>query len=234
MNKLITSKDNPHIKEIASLSSSSPYFLVEGYHLVEEAIAHHYAKEVFTIKEETYSVTTFTVSEAVMKKLTKTVTPEGIVALCEKPREKEEFGEKVLYLDRVQDPGNVGTLLRTALAFSFTDVVFSEGSNNPYSHKSLMASQGALFSLSLHFDKEMRLLQKLKADGYHLICTSLEGKEVFPEFPKKKVLILGNEGQGVKEEVSKMSSSLIRLPIKGIDSLNVAIAGGIFMYLLRD
>lgn len=234
MNKIITSKDNPHIKEIASLSSSSPYFLVEGNHLVEEALSHNSAIEVLTLGKETYPVTTYSINEAVLKKLTKTVTPEGVVALCKKQVEEGIFGDKILYLDGVQDPGNVGTLLRTALAFSFTDVVFAEGSCSPYSHKAVMASQGAIFPLRLHFDKGLEVLDKLKKDGYHLLCTSLKGEETFPVLPEKKVLILGNEGSGVREEVASMSTSLVRLPIKGIDSLNVAVAGAIFMYLLRE
>lgn len=233
MNKVITSPSNPRIKELASLPPSSPYFLVEGRHLVEEAIKAGYAEEIFSLKEEDFPLPITLISEPVLRKLTKTVTPEGLVALCRKPDETGTFGEKVLYLDAVQDPGNVGTLLRTALAFSFTDIVFSSGTASPFSHKVTMASQGAIFHLSLHFD-EGEILSSLKKQGYSLICTHLEGKEDI-ELPKgKRVLILGNEGQGVSKEVAKMSDVLFRLPISGIDSLNVAVAGAICMYLMRD
>jgi TrmH family RNA methyltransferase len=141
----------------------------------------------------------------------------------------------VLVLDGVQDPGNVGTLLRTALSFGFMDVVLGQGSADLYNNKTLMASQGSLFKLNVL--SNINLVEALpiyKKDGYFILSTDLKTETTLSNFakPQKLVLILGNEGQGVSPAVQSLADERIRLEMSNIDSLNVAIAGGILMYEL--
>jgi TrmH family RNA methyltransferase len=142
-----------------------------------------------------------------------------------------------LYLDDVRDPGNVGTLLRTALAFGFHDVVLSRSSAEAYASKVLLASQGAIFSLNLKESEQTpeEDIRDLKARGYRVVVTDLKAAlppEEIKTLDAPLALVLGNEARGVDPEVVALADQAVRIPMSGIDSLNVAIAGGILMYLL--
>lgn len=239
MSELITSKDNKRIKVAASyLDGKGDYFLVEGFHLVEMAVESGLATTIFALKEYKSNVQTFIVNDAVLKKLVSTKNPEGIVALCKKPINGEIKGSKVLYLDEVGDPGNVGTLLRTALAFGYMDVVLSKGSSGVYTPKTLMASQGAIFKLNIIESKDTPFndIEKLKKDGFYIMATDLKSslppKDIHLD-GKKFAIVLGNEARGVAKDIISISDQAVRLEMSGIDSLNVGIAGGILMYLFK-
>lgn len=239
MNERITSKDNAKIKDAVKLKDGKnpDFFLVEGFHLVEMALQAGCAIRLFSLKPYSSSVESYLVSDDIMKKLASTTTPEGIVALCQKKKEETSFGERVLFLDGVQDPGNVGTLLRTALAFGFHDVILGPGSASIYSSKVLLASQGAIFTLHVLEvkDQVIATLTSLKEQGYHLLATDLKAAVAPEEIPvyDKEVLILGNEARGVSETVLSLAEKSIRIPMSGIDSLNVGVAGGILMYCFK-
>ncbi len=243
MKERISSRNNARIQRVLSLSKKDDsFFLVEGYHLVEMAISYGYAKEIYSLEKEypNADIPQFIITEPVLDKLTKSKTPEGVVAFCEK-KEKGPFLENspLLYLDDVQDPGNVGTLLRSALSFGYHNVFLSKKTADPYSHKALMASQGAIFGLNVHVSKEDDPLldaQKLREDGYFLLSTDLRNALPLSDIktlPPSFALILGNEGQGVDPHISQFSDQCVRIEMEGIDSLNVGVAGGILMYNLR-
>jgi TrmH family RNA methyltransferase len=239
MNERITSKDNAKIKDAFKLKDGKnpEFFLVEGFHLVEMALSAHCVVRLFSLAPYPSEVESYLVNEEVLKKLASTSTPEGIVAVCRKNEAKKEFGERILFLDGVQDPGNVGTLLRTALAFGFYDVILGPGSASIYSSKVLLASQGAIFALHALEVKDgvIALLSSLKEAGYHLLATDLKAAVAPEEIPSfdKEVLILGNEARGVSGTVLSLAESSIRIPMSGIDSLNVGVAGGILMYCFK-
>ncbi|MCQ2797335.1 MAG: RNA methyltransferase [Bacilli bacterium] len=239
MSEIITSKDNKRIKEAASyLDGKGEYFLVEGFHLVEMAVESGLATTIFTLKEYKSNVQTYIVNDVVLKKLVTTKNPEGIVALCKKPTNGDVRGSKVLYLEEVGDPGNVGTLLRTALAFGYMDVYLSKGCAGVYTPKTLMASQGAIFKLNIIESKDIPVndIKNLKNKGFYIMATDLKSSLPPSEIDvagKKFAIVLGNEARGVAKDIISVSDQAVRLEMSGIDSLNVGIAGGILMYLFK-
>lgn len=237
MNEIITSVQNPKIKEAAKLKDGkSPLFLVEGFHLTEMALRAGAVELLYAVKPYEANRPVTLVSPEVLKKLSSVMTPEGIVAVCHKAALKPISSPRVLYLDGVADPGNVGTLLRTALSFGFTDVLLGQGSVSLYNSKTIGASQGALFNLNVKENATLSDLEDLKEkQEYALLSTDLNSatslKELTPR--AKEVLILGNEARGVSPAIQKLADLRLRLEMSGIDSLNVAVAGGILMYELR-
>jgi RNA methyltransferase, TrmH family len=238
MSEFIQSKDNAKIKEAyKAKDGKGESFLVEGFHLVEMALKANAVTMIFALKDYPTEVPTYLVTPEIIAKLSSTVSPEGIVALCHKVPAKTPANPRLLYLDEVRDPGNVGTLLRTALAFGFHDVILSKGSAEAYASKVLLASQGAIFGLDLLESAKSpeEDVKDLKARGYRVVATSLKAS-VPPEEIKTLdcplCLILGNEARGVDESLLALADQNVRIPMGGIDSLNVAIAGGILMYLL--
>jgi TrmH family RNA methyltransferase len=236
--EMITSKDNSKIKEAyKAKDGKGEKFLIEGFHLLEMALKAQAVETIFTLKDYPSSVPTFQVTPEIIAKLSSTVSPEGIVALCHKIPAKAPSSPRLLFLDEVRDPGNVGTLLRTALAFGFEDVILSKGSAEAYSSKVLLASQGALFSLNLLESEKTpeEEVRSLKERGYRIIVTSLKASvppEEIKTLDSPLALVLGNEAHGVAPAVLALADQSVRIPMGGIDSLNVAVAGGILLYLL--
>ena len=244
MKERIVSRNNQVIlKTLAFSKKSGDYFLVEGFHMVEMALENGSVVSLFSTSPSCFSssIPSYLVSEEVLSKLASAKTPEGVVALCKKKETPLSKKGPLLYLDRVQDPGNVGTLLRSALSFGFDEVLCSRGTASPYGQKALMASQGAIFKLRVALSAEASSfldVQELKKQGYYLLSTDLEGADPLSSLDAKAVpspfaLVLGNEGQGVTKEINEIADKRLRIEMDGIDSLNVGVAGGILMYHLR-
>ena len=239
----ISSKQNTKIKEIGKLISDNSYrkerkeFVIEGFHLLEMALEDRLVKAIFSlepIKNIDEKITNYIVSEDILKKISTQKNPQGVVAICSMRKEKEISHNNVLYLDGVSDPGNLGTLLRTALAFSFKDVILSKGSVSLYNEKTISSSQGAIFRLNIISGDEQNLIN-LKEKGYKILATEIKGSVVLKNIKKsdKQVLILGNEAHGVNEKILNLADERIRIDINEIESLNVAICGAIMMHYLR-
>ena len=240
MIKEIKSKQNELIKNIVKLSSHSyrketGKFKVDGFHMFEMAKESGYLLEVLTLKEIKgldAKINQYIVSEEIMEKISSSKSPQGIVSICKLIKEKDITSNKVLYLDDVSDPGNLGTILRTAVAFGFNDVILSNNCCSIYNEKTLQSSQGAIFKLNIVNDIK---LSDLKKNGYQLLATEIKGSVSLDSIqkPDKFVLVLGNEAHGVSQEILDQSDKRIRINIDNIESLNVAIAGAIAMYKLR-
>lgn len=239
----ISSKQNTKIKEIGKLISDNSYrkerkeFVIEGFHLLEIALEDKLVKAIFSlepIKNIDEKITNYIVSEDILKKISTQKNPQGVVAICSMRTEKEISHNNVLYLDEVSDPGNLGTLLRTALAFSFKDVILSKGSVSLYNEKTISSSQGAIFRLNIISGDEQNLID-LKEKGYKILATEIKGSVELKNIKKsdKQVLILGNEAHGVNEKILNLADARIRIDINEIESLNVAICGAIMMHYLR-
>ena len=239
----ISSKQNTKIKEIGKLISDNSYrkerneFVIEGFHLLEMALEDKLVKAIFSlepIKNIDEKITNYIVSEDILKKISTQKNPQGVVAICSMRKEKEISHNNVLYLDEVSDPGNLGTLLRTALAFSFKDVILSKGSVSLYNEKTISSSQGAIFRLNIISGDEQNLIN-LKEKGYKILATEIKGSVELKNIKKsyKQVLILGNEAHGVNEKILNLADERIRIDINEIESLNVAICGAIMMHYLR-
>ena len=239
MIKEITSSENKIVKEKAKLSKpayrkETNTFKVDGFHMFEMARDSKQLVELFTlkpIKDLDSSINQYIVNERVLKTLATTMTPQGVVSICKIREEQEIKSNKVLYLDGVSDPGNLGTILRTALAFGYTDVIVTENCCSVYNEKCLQATQGAIFNLNIVSNKN---LEDLKKKGYKILATEIKGSVSLKKVQKfdKFVLVLGNEAHGVRDEVLKLADERIRIDIENIESLNVAIAGAIAMYTL--
>ena len=230
----ITSKDNKKVKEAAKLLSkgTADSFLIEGHHLVEMAAQSGKLLYYFATAEQPYSVPGYLVGEDIIKKLSSSVHPEPIVGVAKLSINRPLQGKRVLLLDRIQDPGNLGTLLRSALSFGFYDVIALEGTCSYFSPKAIQSSQGAIFSLNLLRLSEADALALLKERGYPLFGTSLDRASPLEGFvfPDKFALGLGNEGKGMAKSILEQTDTNIKISMAGIDSLNVGVAGGILMH----
>ena len=233
----ITSKQNSKIKYCLKLHQQSfrkkeGKFLVEGEHLLEMALQNNAVLEVYFTKDRQdlpENIQKYLVTEDVLKKIAFSKNPQGVIAVCKTPKEKDLLSDNILLLDDVSDPGNLGTIFRTALAFGYKDILLTKNCCSPYNEKAIQASQGAIFLVSLHekFD-----LSKLKKDGYQIVSTEIKGSVDLDSFKpnKKHILVLGNESNGVSKEILALSGARIRIDIQDIESLNVGVAGGIVMH----
>ena len=236
LNSIITSSQNNLIKETIKLKQKKyrlkeNAFLVEGFHLVEEAHVSGVLKQVFYLENNPFTdINAFQVTETVMKKLSDLTSPPGIIGVC-LILEKTTLTDKILLMDNVQDPGNIGTLIRSAVAFGFKTVL-AENSVDFYNEKVIRSSQGAIFKLSL-INANLTDFIKENQD-YLYLATDLNAERSLSELSinnKNKIaLILGNEGQGVSETILTLVKTRIKIKMEDMESLNVAVAGSIIMY----
>ena len=224
MFKEISSKDNNKLKHASSLKESKyrkeyQEFLAEGKKSLEMALKAGNVKEIFTIKPLENipdDIVQYIVKPELLKKVSTSVNPEGVVFVNNIVNRKPKTFNKVVYLDHLNDPGNVGTILRTALAFDYDAVIFSEGSCDPYNEKVVAASKGAIFSLPI-------LSGSLKeyAYGKEVIVSALSPRAIDIkelQTPKSFILVVGNEANGVSDETMKLASVITKIEIKNIDS----------------
>lgn len=242
--EVITSKDNARIKNLRKLHkkkerSKTGMFLIDGEHLVEEAagsgqkIHHIIAEEDYTFTFDVSDFEVIHVSAPVLKSLSQLETPQGVMAAVSYVR-PEVSGKKVLVLDDVQDPGNLGSLIRTADAFGFDRVVASPGTVDPFSDKVLRSAQGSTFHISVEVSDIKPVIEDFPGLS---IGTSLGDADYLEDIPEEDALliVLGNEGRGVSGEVLDLVDRKVKIHMPGrSESLNVAIAGGIFMHHFKS
>jgi len=244
----ITSLDNKLVKHICSLHQKKyrdmyKEFIIEGENSIIEALKSNfeithvlYAPELYEITSlELNGISPTSVTKDVMCKISDTITPQGIMAVCKIPENSfsNKFS-KVLFLDRIQDPGNAGTMIRTADAMGFDAIILSQGCADPYSLKVVRSTVGSIFHIPIIYNvNSIDTLAQLKNRNFTIYATalnkskSIEDTTIFSPFE----LIIGNEGQGVSEEIKNMSDYLIRINMPGnAESLNASIAAGILMY----
>lgn len=235
----ISSKTNQKVKYACSLKTQKGrnehrQFLCDGKKALEMALANGLVKEVFTLEKLNISkeINQYIVTREVMEKISPMVTPEGVVFICDFFEKPKELGDKIIYLDNISDPGNMGTIIRSALALGYDMVCYSKGSVSPYNEKVIAASKGSIFSIPV---VEMELNQ-FKGQ-YQIIVSALTNEAISIKEVKtnsKFAIVLGNESHGVSEKTLKLADVITIIPIKNIDSLNVAIAGAILMFELAN
>lgn len=208
-------------------------FIIEGEHLVKEGLATNNVKTIIT-SNRNYKHATVDVlycSEEQISNLSTTKTPQQIIGICDFVAPKP-LGNNVIALDGVNDPGNLGTIIRTARSFGYKDILV-EGVD-VYNPKVLRSSQGSFFSMNIYNVNDLHgELSKLKNNGFKLIGTVLDHEASSYELISqnkinKDVLIFGNEANGISEKVISILDFKIYIPIS-FESLNVAIAAGIIM-----
>lgn len=228
----ITSLTNPKIKALLKVKKApDATILIEGLHLIEMAHEVGLVIEHITTTSSPFSQDATLISRHIAEKLSEKKTTDGHFALIKKPEFPLLANRPLLYLDDVSDPGNMGTLLRSALAFGFGGVIRSRSSVNFYNAKVLSAGQGAHFKIP-HFDGDSTTLSQLQKDGYRVLVSDVSGGELIEKVvTPKSIIVLGNEARGVSNQIQTLADNLIHLPMANIESLNVAIAGAIMMYL---
>jgi TrmH family RNA methyltransferase len=222
-------------------------FLVEGERAVNQIATAHTDQilEIITTNEPSPAYRGYPlrlVTESQFRSICHSKTPQGIMALVRLPVEvysddlPDHTGEKILLLEDIQDPGNMGTLIRTAGAFDFSGVVLTERCADPLSPKCVQSSAGSILSLWMRrTSRYLDLTEALQEDGFTLIAADLNGVDDASvlTFCDKLLLCLGNEASGISAQIKDMSHHLLKIPIarKKAESLNVAVCGAILMYL---
>ena len=235
----ITSLDNQYVKRVASLHKKKyrdeyREFFIEGIKTIDEAIKYnHKIKNIFycpEMIEYNLEFPAYEVTKEVISKMADTSTPQGIIAICEVPDGELNSKKKLIYLDRVQDPGNVGTIIRTADAFGFDGVLLAEGCADVYSPKVVSATMGSLFHIPIIQNVSIDYLQSLNNKIY---SSTLDTENFLDDIDINEpfVLVIGNEGQGISDEVKNITDEFVKINMAGnAESLNASIAAGILMY----
>ena len=237
---LYSSVNNHKIKEIRKLKEKKyrdkeNLFLIEGAHQVQEAYKKGALKEVFILEDNTFDfdVQINYVTEKVMSSLSDLPSIPKIIGVCEK--KVGTVKGNVLILDDIQDPGNLGTIIRSSVAFNLGTIILSENCTDIYSSKVLRATQGMIFNINIIKANLEEELLKLKDNGYKIYGTKVNGGKVLKTLEKseKFAIIMGNEGNGVSKKILDMCDEYIYIEMnKACESLNVAVATSIILYEL--
>ena len=238
---IIESKSNSLFKNLKNLKDKKKYrdekkqYIIEGFRFVKEAIKSNTCLECVIFTEDFYkkekefidsleklNIKLVIMTKILLDEICDTENPQGIIAVAEFKDSVLNLGNMIILIDKVQDPGNMGTIIRTAHAVGASSIIITKGS-----------SMGSIFYIPIIEDYNLDLVKKLKNQGYRLLVSSLQGENnFFEEDLKGKVIIaVGNEGNGVSDEVYNISDVKVKIPMPGnSESLNVAIATSVMMY----
>lgn len=240
---VIESSDNKKIKNLRKLwikkyRDKEKKFLIEGEHLVIEAYKSGNLLEIIALENEevNFDVNRIYVSESVLKSLSQLETPYNIIGVC-KMVEKKEIGNRVLMLDDVQDPGNLGTIIRSSVAFDIDTIILSENTVDLYNSKVIRGSQGMNFYINIIRGNLEEYITELKNNDYKIYTTDVEdGKDVkFVSISEKYAIIMGNEGKGVSSNINSLSDEKIYIKMNKVcESLNVAVATSIILHQINS
>lgn len=246
----ITAMKNPHVVSWRALKDrkarrETGTFLIEGVRMVYEALASSFPVEALLIKDGyplpdrlSPDIPVYSLPEHVLASVCDTKTPQGIAAVV-RSSPVPASGPRLIALDNVQDPGNVGTIIRTADAAGFTGILLGPECADVFSPKVLRATMGSIFRMGLSFPECLPdALSSLRSEGYSILSSQLDGSPFYTrtDVSDHYVLIIGNEGNGISDEVKNAATHHLRLPMRGgAESLNAAVAASIMMYdLTRD
>lgn len=253
---VITSKDNEFVKHVKKLKEKKyreefGEFLVEGIKMLEEAIQEDAKiKQVIVCEdckvqgsipnELLYEIAKFEciyVAEKVFLSMTDVTNPQGIMAIIDKTGNKEEaidFKEDLfLVLDNIQDPGNMGTILRTADSINLKQILVSKGSSDVYNPKVVRSTMGAIFRVKVIECEDLtKTIKELKKHKINVLATDLKtDKSIYDVDYKKSAIVIGNEANGVSNEVLELADTRIKIPMRGkTESLNAAVATSVILY----
>lgn len=241
----ITSTSNVKVKEWLKYHQKKyrdkdSRFLVEGEHLIKEALAMNKLEVLLLRKgspllfqgvKEVYEV-----SDEIINRLSTNVSKVNYIGICSKLEAHFSSFQKVLLLDDVQDPGNLGTIIRSALSFGFNGIYVSKGCVDVYNEKVIRSTQGALFHIPIKQVDLQEEIKRLKEQGYCVYATALKDAKPLSSIEKtdQVALVFGNEGSGIKNEIMAICDERIYIEMNAFESLNVAVAAGICMYYFRE
>ena len=253
---VITSKDNDFVKHVKKLKEKKyreeyGEFIIEGIKMIEEAINENAKIKQIVVCEDCknsggipqdllYTIAKYEcvyVSEKVFTQMTDVSNPQGILAIIDKVGNKEasiDFKEDLfLILDNIQDPGNMGTILRTADSINLKQILVSKGSSDVYNPKVVRSTMGAIFRVKvIECEDLVKTVKELKKHKIKVYATDLKtDKSIYDVDYKKSAIVIGNEANGVSNEILETSDERIKIPMKGkTESLNAAVATSIILY----
>ncbi len=242
----LTSINNPRIKGWIKLKEKKyrdreQKFLVEGKHLVEEAYVAGCLETLIVLQgldvAADVSLPVYEVSDEIMRRLSTLSSGENVMGVCGIPNAVSlpVKQKSWILLDGIQDPGNMGTILRSALAFGIEEVVLSNDCVDVYHEKVIRATQGAIFQLSLRRTDLRAFVSLLQQEHIPVFATALQ--DAIPlqqvKIPSRYALVFGNEGNGIRHELLTQCDHRIKIEMATFESLNVAIAAGIGMYYFQ-
>ena len=252
---VITSKDNDIVKHIRKLKEKkyreeSGEFIIEGIKLIEEAINEKANIDKIIIcddcnlegaiynelKYEIAKLDCIYVSEKIFNLISDVKTPQGIMAIVKKDNKKQEirFDENLtLILDNIQDPGNMGTILRTADSLNLKQVIISKGSSDIYSPKVVRSTMGAIFRINIiESDDLLKTIKELKKHKINIVVTSLDTNDnIYDINYNKSAIVIGNEANGVSKEIQEIADKKVKIPMLGkTESLNASVATAVILY----
>ena len=262
--ELIVSKSNSKVKLVKSLNErkyrqKENAFYIEGIKVIAEVLnmyklgkielrSIYICKDLLEnanggdellekIQNFDYKLNIYNISEEIFEYMTDTVTPQGVLAIIDIPKYdiNKSLDNDVILLDKVQDIGNIGTIIRTANAFNIDTILCMQGSADIYSPKGIRSTMASTLKTKIiYFSDYDKIFKILKNNGYNIIGTSLKGKNFLNQInlkSTKNCFCMGSEANGISLELEKMCDTLIKIPIKStVESLNVAIATGIILY----
>lgn len=243
----LTSLKNPKVQSWRSLKDrkgrkETGCFLVEGRKMVEEALRSAFPVEAVLVDEGRLAelslpgnVPVYALPEHVLAAVCDTKTPQGVAAVV-RMTNNAALGNRMVALDGVQDPGNVGTIIRTADAAGLDGVLLSAQCADAFSPKVLRATMGSVFRMGIRVTEDLPgELARLKQEGFSVLSSQLDGTPFYEREPvgERFCLVIGSEGNGVTPEVQQVATHRVKLPMRGgAESLNAAVAAGIMMYEL--
>ena len=230
---IITSLENNKIKKYLKLKNKKnrdedKLFIVEGEHLVEEAIKNDLLFDLLVLEnydckiDFPYTI----VSNSIMKKLSDMESIPKVIGIVKMKESNNTLGNHILILDDIQDPGNLGTIIRSSVAFNVTDIILGLGCVDLYNDKVIRSTQGLMFNINIVRCDIKEIILDLKNKGYLILGTNVrDGCDVSTIVTSKYALVMGNEGNGVKSEIQELCDKNIYIEMnKNCESLNVGVA----------
>lgn len=254
---MITSKENSLVKHIKSLAQKKyrdiySEYLVEGRKMVQEAIESQEEivkiliceellsdslaeKELAFLQNKVENEKIESVSESVFRSLSDTISPQGILAVLKQRKNTLSKKQSVIFaLDDLQDPGNLGTIIRTLDAAGYSDLILSKGTTEPYNPKVVRSTMGAIFRIQFYSTEDLKdTLLTYQKEGYQIVITALDTDSYYYDldFQQKMIIVIGNESKGVSKEIQKLADRKVKIPMLGrTESLNAAVATSILAY----
>lgn len=248
---VLSSRNNPIVKNAKLLSSKkgreqSGRYLIEGKKLIEEAMSSGVKLRDVYISESVQpfplpsETNIYYVTEDIMKAICDTVTPQGIAAVIDIPIKTEpdfcNFNGLIVALDGLSDPGNIGTIIRTADAAGASCVLMSSNCAELYSPKTIRSTMGSIYHIPVFHGLELEYtLNRAKTAGFKVLGSALNGNGFYDYVPssRKNIIIIGNEAHGISHSSQAISDVLLTLPMRGrAESLNASVAAGVMIYEL--
>ena len=253
--QVISSKDNELVKHIKKLKDKkyrdeSNEYIIEGVKLIEEAVKENVKIKKIIVCEDTtrtYEIPTnvmleiakyecIYVTDKIFTSITQVTNPQGIMAIIEKNTENTEIDysqDIIVVLDDVQDPGNLGTILRTVDSIGLNQIIVSKDTADAFNPKVVRSTMGAIFRIKIIEVEDLKqMIKEMKKHHYKLMVTSLQTEDSIYDIDfNKKIIVIGNESNGVSQEIQDMADEKAKIPMLGkTESLNASVAAGIVMY----